>query len=124
MSAFSIQLHWQRTEPALQTGACSRAHTVQHGGCHDLPVDAAPDCGGKPAKAGRPEVSHHDHAVAHLDRAPRGKVSETRIELHPVVHFDAGFAVDDATRTDMQDRAHRSCFVADTLADSLAVNIL
>ena len=149
MSALSIQLHWQRTEPALKTGAYSSAHTVQYGGGHVLPVDAAPDWGGDPAKtnpeqalaaalsschmmtflalaakAGWPVASYHDHAVAHLGKNPKGKMSVTRIDLHPVVRFDAGFAVDDATMTDMQDRAHRYCFIATTLADSVAVNIL
>ena len=149
MSALASQLHWQRAEAALQTGKYSNAHTVQYGPRHDLPVDAAPDWGGDPAntnpeqalaaalsschmmtflalaaKAGWPVASYHDHAVAHLGKNPRGQMSVTQIDLHPVVRFDTGFVVDDATMADMQDRAHRYCFIANTLADSVEVNIL
>jgi organic hydroperoxide reductase OsmC/OhrA len=149
MSALSIQLHWQRAAAALVTGKYSNAHTVHYGDRHDLPVDAAPDWGGDPAntnpeqalaaalsschmmtflalaaKAGWPVASYHDHAVAHLGKNPKGQMSVTQIDLHPVVRFDAGFAVEDAKMAEMQDRAHRYCFIANTLADSVQINIL
>jgi organic hydroperoxide reductase OsmC/OhrA len=149
MSALSIQLHWQRAKSELKTGAYSNAHTVQYGDRYNLPVDAAPDWGGDPAntnpekalaaalsschmmtflalaaKAGWPVASYNDHAVAHLGKNTKGQTSVTQIDLHPVVHFDADFAVDDAKLAEMQDRAHRYCFIANTLADSVAVNIL
>lgn len=149
MTDLSIQLHWQRAEAALETGKYSNAHVVQFGDRHDLPVDAAPDWGGNPentnpeqalaaalsschmmtflalaAKAGWPVVSYHDHAVAHLGKNAKGQMSVTQIDLHPVVRFDTGFAVDDTTLAQMQDRAHRYCFIANTLADSVQINIL
>lgn len=149
MSELSIQLHWQRAEAELKTGAYSNAHSVQFNDRYEMPVDAAPDWGGDPAntnpeqalasalsschmmtflalaaKAGWPVASYHDHAVAHLGKNPKGQMSVTRIDLHPVVRFDTGFAVDDATLAEMQDRAHRYCFVANSLSDSVDVNIL
>ena len=149
MSALSIRLHWQRREAALVTGKYSNAHTVQYDDRHDLQVDAAPDWGGDPAntnpeqalaaalsschmmtflalaaKAGWPVASYYDHAVAHLGRNPKGQMSVTQIDLHPVVRFDADFAVEDARMAEMQDRAHRYCFIANTLADSVKINIL
>jgi organic hydroperoxide reductase OsmC/OhrA len=149
MSALSIQLHWQRAESELKTGAYSNANTVQYGDRYNLPVDAAPDWGGDPAKtnpeqalaaalsschmmtflalaakAGWPVASYHDHAVAHLGKNPKGQMSVTQIDLHPVVRFDTGFAVDDAKLAEMQDRAHRYCFIANTLADSVTINLL
>jgi len=149
MSVLSIQLHWQRAERELLTGKYSNAHTVQYSDRYDLPVDAAPGWGGDPAntnpeqalsaalsschmmtflalaaQAGSPVASYHDHAVAHLGKNPRGQMSVTQIDLHPVVRFDTGFAVDDAALTEMQDRAHRYCFIANTLADSVEINIL
>jgi organic hydroperoxide reductase OsmC/OhrA len=149
MSALSIQLHWQRAERELLNGKYSNAHTVQYGDRYDLPVDAAPDWGGDPAntnpeqalaaalsschmmtflalaaKAGWPVASYHDHAVAHLGKNPKGQMSVTQIDLHPVVRFDTGFAIDDAKMAEMQDRAHRYCFIANTLADSVEINIL
>jgi organic hydroperoxide reductase OsmC/OhrA len=149
MSELSIQVHWARVERSLQTGQYSNAHTVQFNDRHDLPVDAAPDWGGDPAntnpeqalaaalsschmmtflalaaKAGWPVASYADYAVAHLGKNPKGQMSVTRIDLHPVVRFDTGFTVEDARLAEMQDRAHRYCFIANTLADSVEVNIL
>ena len=149
MSDLSIQLHWQRAEPALQPGKYSNEHTVQFNGSHDLKVDSAPDWGGDPAhtnpeqalasalsschmmtflalaaKANWPVASYHDHAVAHLGKNPKGQMSVTRIDLHPVVRFDTGFTVEDKALEEMQDRAHRYCFIANTLAETVEINIL
>jgi organic hydroperoxide reductase OsmC/OhrA len=149
MSDLSIQLHWQRAERELATGKYSNAHTVQFNDRHDLPVDSAPDWGGDPAntnpeqaltaalsschmmtflalaaKTGWPVASYADHAEAHLGKNPKGQMSVIRIDLHPVVRFDTGFTVDDAKLAEMHDRAHRYCFIANTLADSVEVNIL
>ena len=112
-------------------------------------LDAAPDWGGDPertnpeqalasalsscqmmtflalsAKAGWPVASYHDYAVAHLGKNARGQMSVTRIDLNPVVRFDTGFAVDAETLAEMQDRAHRYCFIANTLSDTVEINVL
>jgi len=57
------------------------------------------------------------------EKNPKGQMSVTRIDLHPVVRFDTGFAVADEKLAEMQDRAHRYCFIANTLADSVEINI-
>ena len=62
--------------------------------------------------------------TAHLGKHPNGKMSVTRIDLHPVVRFDTGFSVSEAELAQMHDRAHRYCFIANTLADSVEINIL
>ena len=149
MSDLSIELHWQRAVPVLQTGKYSNAHTVLYNDGCDVQVDAAPDWGGDPgntnpeqalasalsschmmtflalcAKAGWPVASYHDHAVAHLGKTPKGQMAVTRIDLHPVVRFDTGFDVDTVALNKMQERAHRYCFIANSLADSVEINIL
>lgn len=149
MSEMSIHSHWQREAPSLRPGAFSSAHTVRFNDLHALPVDAAPDWGGDAvntnpeqalaaslsschmmtflalaAKAGWPVASYRDHAVAHLGKNAKGRMSVTRIDLHPVVGFDPGFSVDRQALDQMQDRAHRYCFVANSLADSVQVNIV
>ena len=149
MSELSIELHWQRSEARLLSGKYSNEHTVRYNDSYDLQVDAAPDWGGHPqntnpeqalaaslsschmmtflalaSKAKWPVVSFRDRAVAHLGKNTRGKMSVTRIDLHPEVLFDAGFSVDIAELEKMQHRAHRYCFIANTLADSVEVNIL
>ena len=122
---------------------------MQYNNRYDVQADAAPDWGGNPAntnpeqalaaalsschmmtflalaaKSGWPVVSYHDYAVAHLGKNPRGQMSITRFDLHPVVRFDTGFQVSDPEMDQMHDRAHRYCFVANTLSDSVEVNIL
>ena len=148
MSHLAIELHWQRTENELQTGKFSNEHTVQYNSTYDVQVDAAPDWGGDAAntnpeqvlasalsschmmtflalsaKAGWPVASYHDYAEAHLGKNAKGQMSVTRIDLNPVVRFDTGFSVDAEELAQMQDRAHRYCFIANTLADSVEINI-
>lgn len=148
MSHLAIELHWQRTENELQTGKFSNEHTVQYNSTYDVQVDAAPDWGGDAAntnpeqalasalsschmmtflalsaKAGWPVASYHDYAEAHLGMNAKGQMSVTRIDLNPVVRFDTGFSVDAEELAQMQDRAHRYCFIANTLADSVEINI-
>jgi organic hydroperoxide reductase OsmC/OhrA len=148
MSDLSVDLHWHRAEPVLKAGKYSNAHTVQYNGSHEIMVDAASDRGGDPrntnpeqalasalsschimtflalaAKANWPVASYHDHAVAHLGKNANGQMSVTRIDLHPVVRFDTDFAIDEKTLEEMHHRAHRYCFIANTLADSVEVNI-
>lgn len=149
MSDLSIQLHWQRLEPALNPGAYSAEHTVQYNKSLDVQVDAAPDWGGNPAstnpeqalasalsschmmtflalaaKAKWPVASYHDHAVAYLGKNPSGQMAVTRVDLHPVVRFDTGFEISSGELERMQERAHRYCFIANSLADSIEINIL
>jgi len=148
MSDLSIELHWQRTTPVFATGTYSNSHIVQMNRLHEIDVDSAPDWGGDPAhtnpeqalasalsnchmmtflamaaKAGWPVASYHDYAEAHMGKNPKSQMSVTRIDLHPVVRFDAGFAVKDEDLAQMQDRAHRYCFIANTLAESVEINI-
>lgn len=145
----SIDLHWQRAEPELKPGKFTNFHTVKFNSSNDLKVDAAPDWGGDPsntnpeqafaaalsschmmtflalaAKAKWPVASYDDHAVAHLGKNAKGLMSITRVDLHPEVRFDPGFTVEKKELEQMQDRAHRYCFVANALSDSVEINIL
>ena len=147
--SLATDLHWQRDGAALRPGAYSAAHRVWFNTHLDIDVDAAPDWGGDPnhtnpeqalasalsschmmtflalaAKAGWPVAGYSDHAVAYLGKNPRGQISVTRIDLHPVARFDPGFAVTAEALAQMQGRAHRYCFIANTLADSVEINIL
>lgn len=148
MSDLAIELHWQRAESDFQPGEYSAEHLVRYNNTHEVQVDAAPDWGGDPdntnpeqalasalsschmmtflalaAKAGWPVASYHDYAEAHLGKNTKGQMSVTRIDLNPVVRFDTGFAVDADKLAQMQDRAHRYCFIANTLADSVEINV-
>jgi organic hydroperoxide reductase OsmC/OhrA len=75
------------------------------------------------AKTKWPVASFTDHAVAHLGKNAKGQMSVTKIDLHPVVEFDAGFEVSADALQKMHDRAHRYCFIANTLDASVEINI-
>ena len=149
MSELSIELNWRRSEADLQPGKYSNAHSVRYNDLHELKADAAPDWGGDPAntnpeqafaaslsschmmtflalaaKAKWPVASYSDYAVAHLGKNAKGQMTVARVDLHPVVHFDTGFAIDAAELEKMHDRAHRYCFIANSLAESVEINIL
>ena len=132
MSDLAIELHWQRIEPDFAPGKYSAAHLVRYNNTHEVQCDAAPDWGGGlentnpeqalaaamsschmmtflalAAKAGWPVASYHDYAEAHLGKNPKGQMSVTRIDLHPVVRFDTGFAVTDAQMATVRLERHR-----------------
>jgi organic hydroperoxide reductase OsmC/OhrA len=148
MSGLSIDLHWQRLEPELATGKYSNTHIVQYNDSCEILVDAAPDWGGDScntnpeqalaaalsschmmtflalaAKSKWPVASYYDRAVVYLGKNAKGQMSVTRVDLHPVVRFDTGFSIDAAELEQMQHRAHRYCFIANTLADTVEINI-
>ena len=75
------------------------------------------------AKAKWPVLSFADHAIAHLGKNSKGQMSVTQIDLNPEVTFDDGFYVDKKILREMQKRAHNYCFIANTLADSVMINI-
>jgi organic hydroperoxide reductase OsmC/OhrA len=148
MSELSIKLHWQRSEPELKPNKYSNEHTVSYNDQFKLTVDAAPDWGGDventnpeqalaaslsschmmtflalAAKTKWPVASFSDRAEAHLGTNAKGQMSVTRIDLHPEVSFDIGFSVDAVELEKMHHRAHRYCFIANTLAGSVEMNI-
>ncbi len=148
MSDLAIELHWSRQEPEFKPGSYSAEHLVTYNSSNELYVDAAPDWGGAQgntnpeqalaaalsschmmtflalcAKAGWPVASYHDYAEAHLGKNPKGQMSITQIDLNPVVRFDTGFSVSDTELTEMQHRAHRYCFVANSLSDDVKVTV-
>jgi len=149
MSNLSIELHWQRQESELRPGAFSNVHSVHYNKHCQIQVDAAPDWGGDvaytnpeqalaaalsschmmtflalAAKMSWPVCGFHDHAVVYLGKNPKGRMSVTQVDLHPVVSFDAGFEIESGEIEKMHQRAHRYCFVANTLEDSVKINIV
>lgn len=149
MYELSVELDWQRSEPDLHSSKYSNAHNVRYNDTYDLWADAAPDWGGDPgntnpeqalaaalsschmmtflalaAKAKWPVASYRDRAVAHLGKNAKGQMSVARIDLHPLVRFDTGFSVEADELEKMHHRAHRYCFIANSLADSVAIEVL
>ncbi|MGH1538863.1 MAG: OsmC family protein [Arenicella sp.] len=148
MSSLSITLEWHRQESGLNAGEYSYAHSVQYNEYYEVQADAAPDWGGDiqntnpeqalaaamsschmmtflalAAKSKWPVSAYSDTAEAFLGKNPKGQMSITRIDLSPRVEFDVGFEVSADDLQQMQERAHRYCFVANTLAESVEFNL-
>lgn len=66
-------------------------------------------------------TSYADRAVAHLDKDAEGRLSVTRIELHPVVAFAPGTTVAPEDLRRLHDSAHRNCFIANSIRSAVTV---
>ena len=75
------------------------------------------------AKMKWPVISYKDKAIATLGKNSKGKMSVTKLELNPKVEFSNKFSVDVNEMKKIQDRAHRYCFIANSLSDEVKVLI-
>ena len=148
MSGLTIDLMWQRQESKLLPSEYSTEHSIKYNDLYELQADTAPDWGGNPlntnpeqaltsavsschmmtflalaAKVKWPVSSFKDRAEAYLDKGPNGRMCISMIELNPIVEFDSGFEITEDEIEDMHDRAHRYCFVANSLAEHVKIKI-
>ena len=148
MSELSIDLSWNRKEEELSPGKFSSEHEITYNEHYKVMSDTAPDWGGSAnntnpeqalaaslsschmmtflalaAKTKWPVSSYTDHAVGHLGKNSRKQMVVNQIDLNPVVSFDSGFEVSYEELEKMHDRAHRYCFIANTLDSEVGVNI-
>ena len=75
------------------------------------------------AKMNWPVVSYKDHAIASLGKNSKNLMSVIKIELNPKVQFSGGFKVELLEMKKVQDRAHRYCFIANSLSNEVKVLI-
>ncbi len=148
MSELSIELTWKRKEAELVANKYSNEHSIKYNETYALNADAAPSWGGNKlntnpeqalaaalsschmmtflalaAKVKWPVKRFSDKAEAHLGKDPQGKMCISQIDLNPVVEFDDGFEIEQSKLDDMHERAHRYCFVANSIADHVVINI-
>ena len=148
MSELSVNLNWNRKEKDLSPGKFSSEHEISYNDHFMVKADSAPDWGGSDentnpeqalaaslsschmmtfltlsAKTKWPVLSYEDHAIAHLGKNDKKQMIVNKIDLNPKVSFDNGFEVTNEELEKMHDRAHRYCFIANTLDSSVEVNI-
>ena len=75
------------------------------------------------AKMKWPVISYKDEAIATLGKNSKGQMSVTKLELNPKIEFSNKFSVDANEMKKIQDRAHRYCFIANSLSDEVKVLI-
>lgn len=148
MSELSIELSWYLGEGKMSVGKFSNAHEIIFTPSYKIITDAAPDWGGSDlntnpeqtlaaslsschmmtflalaVKAKWPVLSYNDKAIAYLGKNSKGQMSVTKITLQPKIKFSDGFTVEAEEMEKMQDRAHRYCFIANSLSDEVEVKI-
>ena len=148
MSKISINLVWKLGKKTLSPGKYSNKHTINFNPEINITVDSAPDWQGDPkncnpeqalaaslsschmmtflalaAKMKWPIISYKDNAIATLGKNSKGQMTVTQLELNPKVAFDNKFTVDPNEMKKMQDRAHRYCFIANSLSNDVKVLI-
>ena len=148
MSKISIDLIWKLENGAMAPGKYSNQHIITFTPNTKIVADSAPDWRGNElntnpeqtlaaslsschmmtflalaAKMKWPVKTYKDTAVATLGKNFKGLMSVTEIELNPKVEFSNGFSVDNLKMKEVQDRAHRYCFISNSLSKEVKVKI-
>ena len=148
MAKISINLRWSLNGGELSTGKYSNKHQIEFTDEIIINGDAAPDWNGNKqnsnpeqalaaalsschmmtflalaAKMNWPVSEYTDNAIATLGKNSKGKMSVIQLELNPKVSFSDKFTIDPDEIKKVQDRAHRYCFIANSLSDEVKVLI-
>ena len=148
MENLSIKLNWNLGDGELSFGKYNTNHKIKINDEILLNASAAEEYGGNPnnlnpeqafvaaisschmmtflalaAKMSWPVIGYKDNAIATLGKNSKGQMSVTKIELNPKVEFSDGFSADGEEMKKVQERAHRYCFIANSLSDEIKVII-
>jgi len=148
MAEISIELYWKLEDKVLEPGKYSNKHEIKLNSDITIIGDAAPDWNGNSkynnpeqtlaaslsschmmtflalaAKMSWPVQSYSDKAVATLGKNSQGKMSVINIELNPKVEFSEDFTIGKKEIKEVQERAHRYCFIANSLSKEVQVKI-
>jgi len=147
MNELSITLEWKLQEDSLIPDKFSKNHKIYINN-NILNAGSAPEYGGSDkelnpeqslasavsschmmtflalsAKMRWPVVSYKDKAYAYIGKNSKGNMCVNKIELNPIIKFKNGFSVTKDEMDKMQDRSHRYCFVANSLAKDVEIKI-
>ena len=148
MSKISIDLIWKLENGDMAPGKYSNQHEIIFTSNNKIIADSAPEWRGNElntnpeqtlaaslsschmmtflalaAKMKWPVKTYKDTAIATLGKNLNGLMSVTKIELNPKVEFSNGFSVDSSKMKEVQDRAHRYCFISNSLSKEVKVKI-
>ena len=148
MSKISIDLIWKLRDGDMTPGKYSNEHEITFTPNTKIVADSAPDWRGNElntnpeqtlaaslsschmmtflalaAKMKWPVKTYKDTAIATLGKNLNGLMSVTEIELNPKVEFSKSFSVDVSKMKEVQDRAHRYCFISNSLSKEVKIKI-
>ena len=90
------------------------AFTAALTSCHMLTFLAVAE------RKGLAVTAYEDDAVGYLGKDERGRMAVVRVELRPRITF-AGEAPDEAAMASLHKRAHRGCFLANSVRSEVVV---
>ena len=148
MSKIFIDLIWKLGKGKMTPGNYSNKHDIIFTPKIKITGDSAPDWKGDElnsnpeqtlaaslsschmmtflalaAKMKWPIISYKDKAIASLGKNSKNLMSVTKIELNPKIVFSDNFSIDSSKMKEVQDRAHRYCFIANSLSNEVIVTI-
>ena len=148
MKNLSIKLYWKLENGELSYGKYNIDHKIKVNDEILLNASSAIEYGGNPnnlnpeqalaasisschmmtflafaAKMKWPVETYKDSAFAYLGKNSNGKMSVNKIELNPKITFANSFSVSVEEMQEMQDRAHRYCFIANSLSEEVKIII-
>ena len=148
MTKISIDLSWKLGDGKMTPGNYSNQHQITFTPKIKITGDSAPGWKGNElnsnpeqtlaaslsschmmtflalaAKMNWPVLSYTDNAIATLGKNSKGLMSVTKLELNPKIKFSDKFSVNPDEMKKVQDRAHRYCFIANSLSEEVKVLI-
>ena len=148
MSKIFIDLYWKLGEGKMSPGSYSNKHEIIFTPQIKINGDSAPEWNGNEininpeqtlaaslsschmmtflalaAKMKWPIISYKDKAIASLGKNSKNLMSVTKIELNPKIVFSDNFSIDSSKMKEVQDRAHRYCFIANSLSNEVIITI-
>ena len=146
MSEHIVTLSWKLQTASFDYDVYNRTHSIDFEGHNRLCASAAPDFHGDAScvnpeqsfvaslsschmltflalasKKGFVVTSYTDNAVGMLGKNANGKTAITQIALKPEVTFAGGKAPDADMFFRLHDRAHKGCFIANSVASCVKV---
>ena len=148
MSECEAKLSWSLGESELAFGKYSTNHRMTFSGGLSATMTAAPEYGGDSryvnpeealaaalsschmmtfialaAKARWKLRKYQDRAVALLGKTADGRTKVSEIVLHPLTEFEPGHEIEPGKLSEMHERAHRYCFVANAISCDMRVEL-
>lgn len=148
MSEYETKLSWSLGDGELAYGKYNTNHRMTFSGGLSTTMTSAPDYGGDArhvnpeealaaalsschmmtfialaAKARWKLKTYRDRAAAVLGKTEDGRTRVSEIVLHPETEFEPGHEIDADKLSQMHERAHRYCFVANAISCDMRVEL-
>lgn len=148
MSEHAVRLEWNSTPHATQSGTYNRDHKAIYGAEVSLPVSAAPDYLGNSEVADPEQLlvnalaschmlyflaicegsgyvvdSYTDDAVGTVTKSPEGQYWVSEIILRPHVVFSSAKQPDREALSRLHNRAHKGCFIANSIKSEVKIEL-